>query len=123
MGRENISNYSHTSQVHNTHTHIRTLSGTHWVWSLSSQPAYLKLLQVKSQGQVPVLGIVAADLQILCRLSTICKLELSHCASLPTQHVQLSGVPLRWPDSLDSGTHCHMNLEMQTASIVLNSSW
>ena len=33
------------------------------------------------------------------RPSTICQPELSHCASLSTQDVQLSGVPLRWPDS------------------------
>jgi len=27
-------------------------------------------------------------------LSTICWPELSHCASLPTQHIRLPGVPL-----------------------------
>jgi len=33
--------------------------------------------------------------------STICQPELSHCASLSTQHVRLSGVPLCRPDSLE----------------------
>ena len=32
---------------------------------------------------------------------TICQLEQSHGASLSTQHVRLSGVPLRRPDSLE----------------------
>jgi len=35
------------------------------------------------------------------RLSTICQPELSHCASLSTQHVRLSGVRLCRPDSLE----------------------
>jgi len=34
-------------------------------------------------------------------LSTICQPEPSHCASLSTQHVRLSGVPLCRPDSLE----------------------
>ena len=36
--------------------------------------------------------------------STICQPEPSHCASLSTQHVRLSGVRLRWPDSLELAT-------------------
>jgi len=35
------------------------------------------------------------------RTSTICQPEPSHCASLSTQHVRLSGVPLCRPDSLE----------------------
>jgi len=37
----------------------------------------------------------------IMRPSTIRKPELSHCASLSTQHVRLSGVRLCWPDSLE----------------------
>jgi len=34
-------------------------------------------------------------------LRTACQPELSHCASLSTQHVRLSGVRLCQPDSLE----------------------
>jgi len=51
-------------------------------------------------------------------LSTICQPEPSHCASLPTQHVGRSTTPAQ-----QSGTRCQMNLQMRTASVVLNGSW
>jgi len=50
------------------------------------------------------------------RPSTICHLELSHYASLSTQHVRLSGVRLCRP-----GTRCLVNLEILTVVIVFTA--
>jgi len=55
-------------------------------------------------GRHPATSLITSSQPLTLLLaapSTICQQEPSHCASLSTQHVRLSGVPLRRPDSLE----------------------